>query len=638
MTEDRGEDGFLRAGIDFDKLKDILAPALAEGQETYEFRWVGKSKAMREAGQATTKTLRPDLDESVDFDQSENVFITGDNLEALKILQESYLGAIDMLYIDPPYNTGKDFVYKDNFRKTVAEQDEAEGNLDEEGNRLYKNEKTNPRYHSDWLNMMYPRLVLARNLLKDSGVIFISIDDNEQANLKAICDEIFGEENLMNIVSIKTKSSSGASGGGEDKRLKKNRESLLIYSKSIHSVDFVAPTDKVKISDFIKEHKENNIGFYYTRILEDVGRKILVSDDGIIKIYEHLGFKFSTVSEKMKQENLSIDEVYNKYFDRIFMVTNAQTSLLSKVNKVISDKGKLVSYEYIPKSGKFKGQLTSKFVWNHTLVVWFSDSAFKSEGKVYKVNQLGDLWTDISWGRLDKQGDISFKNGKKPISLIQRMIEICNRKDLLVFDFFGGSGSTAHAVLDMNVKDNGSRKFIICTIDEEYKEVGEFDTIDELSRERIRRAADKIRKEQPDKAKDLDLGFRAFRVDESNFRDVSKAPSEFVQGNMFESVDNIREDATALDLLFQVMLAWGSRLSLKISEQKLEDNTIYSVDEGSFIACFDDRITEETIRAIAQQKPQRAVFKDTSFTHSADKINLTQIFKEVSPETQVKVV
>ena len=187
----------MRAGIDFDKLKDILAPALAEGQETYEFRWVGKSKAMREAGQATTKTLRPDLDESVDFDQSENVFITGDNLEALKILQESYLGVIDMIYIDPPYNTGKDFVYKDNFHKTVAEQDEAEGNLDEEGNRLYKNEKTNPRYHSDWLNMMYPRLVLARNLLKDSGVIFISIDDNEQANLKAICEEIFGEETLV---------------------------------------------------------------------------------------------------------------------------------------------------------------------------------------------------------------------------------------------------------------------------------------------------------------------------------------------------------------------------------------------------------------------------------------------------------
>lgn len=231
----------------------------------------------------------------------------------------------------------------------------------------------------------------------------------------------------------------------------------------------------------------------------------------------------------------------------------------------------------------------------------------------------------------------------KPVPLMKQIVQLYSEKDGLILDFFAGSATTADAVMQLNAEDGGNRKYILCTLDEQVadksaaKEAG-YETIDQISRERIRRAADKIRKEQPDKAKDLDLGFRAFRVDESNFRDVSKAPSEFVQGNLLESVDNIREDATALDLLFQVMLAWGSRLSLKISEQKLGDNTIYSVDEGSFIACFDDRITEETIRAIAQQKPQRAVFKDTSFTHSADKINLTQIFKEVSPETQVKVV
>lgn len=231
----------------------------------------------------------------------------------------------------------------------------------------------------------------------------------------------------------------------------------------------------------------------------------------------------------------------------------------------------------------------------------------------------------------------------KPSGLVKYICELASNKSSYILDFFAGSATTADAVMQLNAEDGGNRKYILCTLDEQVadksaaKEAG-YETIDQISRERIRRAADKIRKEQPDKAKDLDLGFRAFRVDESNFRDVSKAPSEFVQGNLLESVDNIREDATALDLLFQVMLAWGSRLSLKISEQKLGDNTIYSVDEGSFIACFDDRITEETIRAIAQQKPQRAVFKDTSFTHSADKINLTQIFKEVSPETQVKVV
>ncbi|MGU7971335.1 site-specific DNA-methyltransferase [Streptococcus suis] len=631
----------MRPAIDFDKLRQFLSREIVEGRESYEFTWVGKRGAIAEAGKPTTQTLRPDLEESVDFDKSENVFITGDNLEVLKVLQESYLGKIDMIYIDPPYNTGRDFVYSDKFQMSEEELADEMDLRDEDGLQrvgLTRNEKSSARYHSDWLNMMYPRLVLARNLLKDSGVIFISIDDNEQANLKAICDEIFGEENLMNIVSIKTKSSSGASGGGEDKRLKKNRESLLIYSKSIYSVDFVAPTDKVKISDFIKEHKENNIGFYYTRILEDDGRKILVSDDGIIKIYEHSGFKFSTVSEKMKQENLSMDEVYNKYFDRIFMVTNAQTSLLSKVNKVISDKGKLVSYEYIPKSGKFKGQLTSKFVWNHTLVVWFSDSAFKSEGKVYKVNQLGDLWTDISWGRLDKQGDISFKNGKKPISLIQRMIEICNRKDLLVFDFFGGSGSTAHAVLDMNVKDNGSRKFIICTIDEEYKEVGEFDTIDELSRERIRRAAKKIQEEYPETVGKQDFGFRAYKLDSSNFKDVSQTPDSFSQESLFDSVSNIKDDRTDLDLLFQIMLTWGMELSLPIAKTQIDGTAVYNVADGALIACFADEISESVLRQIAKEEPLRAVFKDESFANSAAKINLGQIFKEEAPNTKVKVV
>ena len=242
------------------------------------------------------------------------------------------------------------------------------------------------------------------------------------------------------------------------------------------------------------------------------------------------------------------------------------------------------------------------------------------------------------FGNIRHEGGIPFNAGKKPVKMLSQLINYKSENDIIVLDFFAGSSSTAHAVLKMNAQDGGNRKFIMCTLDEKAEGNKEYKTIDQISRERIRRAADKIRKEQPDKAKDLDLGFRAFRVDESNFRDVSVTPSEMVQGNLLESVDNIREDATALDLLFQVMLAWGSRLSLKISEQKLEDNTIYSVDEGSLIACFDDRITEETIRAIAQQKPQRAVFKDTSFTHSADKINLTQIFKEVSPETQVKVV
>ncbi|MGF0048031.1 site-specific DNA-methyltransferase [Streptococcus hyointestinalis] len=609
MTEDRGEDGFLRAGIDFDKLKDILAPALAEGQETYEFRWVGKSKAMREAGQATTKTLRPDLDESVDFDQSENVFITGDNLEALKILQESYLGVIDMIYIDPPYNTGKDFVYKDNFHKTVAEQDEAEGNLDEEGNRLHKNEKTNPRYHSDWLNMIYPRLILARNLLKDSGVIFISIDDNEQANLKQVCDEVFGEGNFVASL-IWTNKEGGGSSDSLNFRVK--HENILVYSKNIDNITIqgveISNEERYKLSD----SHEPVRGKYYL--------------------------------QKMGMSSIQ----YSKSLDYGIETPDGNVIFPSDNNN-----GKKAVWRWSKEKLQWGIENDYIVIKKDSKGIWtvYSKQYLRADnnGNIIKRTQrpmgvIDDYSSTQASKYMDKLGLGNYFSYSKPVSLVKYLIERASLNlDTIILDFFAGSATTADAVMQLNAEDGGKRKYILCTLDEEVADKSAaqqagYTTIDQISRERIRRAADKIRKEQPDKAKDLDLGFRAFRVDESNFRDVSKAPSEFVQGNMFESVDNIREDATALDLLFQVMIAWGSRLSLKISEQKLGDNTIYSVDEGSFIACFDDRITEETIRAIAQQKPQRAVFKDTSFTHSADKINLTQIFKEVSPETQVKVV
>ena len=594
----------MRAGIDFDKLKDILAPALAEGQETYELRWVGKSKAMREAGQATTKTLRPDLDESVDFDQSENVFITGDNLEALKILQESYLGAIDMIYIDPPYNTGKDFVYKDNFRKTVAEQDEAEGNLDEEGNRLYKNEKTNPRYHSDWLNMMYPRLVLARNLLKDSGVIFISIDDNEQANLKAICDEIFGEGNFVSLFKWnKTSTPPSLS-----KKVRTKYEYILCFEKNRNELLYNG--GKIDGGDAPLLNRGNSV------------KEVLFSKD-------YVSFNFNGSFKKGiydRVELLDDIEISNGKSNVDFRLVGEFKWTQDTIDKECFELGTT----YVIKSQKFsvRFQRTEEKSKRPTDIINFENNVGTNENANSELlNLLGE---DI----------MSYP---KPSSLIKYLIGFYENKEVTVLDFFAGSATTAHAVMQLNAEDGGNRKYILCTLDEKVADKSAaqqagYATIDQISRERIRRAADKIRKEQPDKAKDLDLGFRAFRVDESNFRDVSVTPSEMVQGNLLESVDNIREDATALDLLFQVMLAWGSRLSLKISEQKLGDNTIYSVDEGSFIACFDDRITEETIRAIAQQKPQRAVFKDTSFTHSTDKINLTQIFKEVSPETQVKVV
>lgn len=372
-----------------------------------------------------------------------NFLLKGDNLHSLHLLQKTHAGQIDVIYIDPPYNTGnKDFVYND---KIV--------------------DKNDGYSHSKWLSFMSRRLNLARELLSETGVIFISIDDNEQAQLKLLCDDIFGENNYLNTIVVKAKASSGASGGGEDKKLKKNLEYILVYLKG-EKGNIITPIKNVKISDYINEHKENNIGFYYTRILEHVGDRKLIGEIGDMKIYQHQGFKFSTVSEKMKEDNLSLDEVYSKYFENIFMVTNAQTSLLNKVNEIMPEKGHLISYDYTPKSGKFKGKEITKYVWNKTLVVWFSDSAIKQNGGVYKKIQLGNLWTDLSWGRLDLQGGVKLKNGKKPLTLIERILKISTNKSAVILDFFAGSGTTGHAVVQLNKEDGGNRKYILCTNNE----------------------------------------------------------------------------------------------------------------------------------------------------------------------------
>ncbi len=372
-----------------------------------------------------------------------NFLLEGDNLHSLHLLKKTHAGKIDVIYIDPPYNTGnKDFVYND---KIV--------------------DKTDGYSHSKWLSFMSKRLEIAQELLSDTGVIFISIDDNEQAQLKLLCDQIFGNKNYLNTIVVKAKTSSGASGGGQDKKLKKNFEYILIYLKN-ETVMLEKPIKKIKISDYISKHKENKVGFYYTRILEECGERKLIKEDEGIKIYQHQNFRFSTVVEKMKLENLSIDEVYNKYFSKIFMVTNAQTSILNRINRIMTEKGKLISYDYIPKSGKFRGQKITKYVWNQTLVVWFAESAIKEGHSVYKTLQIGNLWDDISWGRLDLQGGVSLKNGKKPLSLLNRLLKISVGKNSTILDFFAGSGTTGHAVAQLNKEDGGNRKYILCTNNE----------------------------------------------------------------------------------------------------------------------------------------------------------------------------
>lgn len=586
LTEKRDEHGRLRPAIDFEKLKQFLSEEILDGRESYEFTWVGKREAIAEAGRPTTRTLRPDLDESVDFDKSDNIFITGDNLEVLKILQESYLGKIDMIYIDPPYNTGKDFVYSDKFQKTAEELKEEMDLLDEEGRHvvgLTKNEKSSARYHSDWLNMMYPRLRLARNLLKDSGVIFISIDDNEQSNLKAICDEIFGEENFVaSLVHQRAK------GGGQAKYVVKGHDIIHVYGKNI---SYVSPLVKPKVVQ--------------GKIIEKDGIQYLKNDD----IYRKQFGKYEKGTERRLYYEDALEIKGKKIKDEIdFKLESGEIFLEKREN------GKHIMYSLTPLS-----EATSK--------VYSIIKVLSEEGKK-RIEQLG-LSEIFSY--------------PKPTHLIKQLIQTQQNKNIMIMDFFGGSGTTADAVMQLNAEDGGNRKFILCTLDEEVadksaaKEAG-YETIDQISRERIRRAAAKIQEEHPELIWKQDFGFKAYKLDSSNFKDVSARPDQFIQGELFDSVSNIKEGRSGLDLLFQVMLTWGMELSLAIDVEKVEGAEVYDVDQGSLMACFDDDISEEVIRYIAQEQPLRAVFRDSSFANSADKINVSEIFKELSPNTKVKVV
>lgn len=660
VTEAIDENGEVVRAIDKDVLMQEISCKVVDGnEERYQFTWPDKKKSVLLANAPINKTLRPCREESVDFDNTENLYIEGDNLEVLKLLQETYLGKIKMIYIDPPYNTGNDFVYEDDFAQSTEDYLENSGQFDEDGNRMVQNTESNGRFHTDWLNMIYPRIKLAKDLLSDDGAIFISIDDNECENLKKCCDEIFGIENYINTISLKTKASAGASGGGEDKRLKKNTESVLIYCKNRLLLNMEKPVEYAPISQFIQEHKKNKVGFYYTRILEDFGTRTLIETFGDMKVYKHADFKFSTVSEKMKTEHLTLDEVYAKYYDRIFMVTNAQTSLLTKVNNVTPREKMLVSYEYVPKTGKDKNKLISKYIWNKTLVVWFADSAIKNKDGVFKGESIGTLWDDISWGRLDLQGDVPFKNGKKPLKLLDRMLRMAADEDDIVLDFFSGSATTAEAVMKLNAEDGGHRKFIMVQLPEETDEKSEaykagYKNICEIGKERIRRAGQKIRNEElgvrngndnsalltPNSS--LDIGFRVLKCDSSNMKDVYYNPAEY-EPSLFSSLeDNIKEDRTPEDLLFQVMLDLGILLSSKIQVRSekvgMRSYSYFDVEDGYLIACFDKNIDEEVITAIAKQKPYYFVMRDSSMANDSVATNFEQIFATYSPETTRKVL
>ncbi|HFU4531763.1 TPA: site-specific DNA-methyltransferase [Streptococcus suis] len=592
-----------------------------EGRESYEFTWVGKRGAIAEAGKPTTQTLRPDLEESVDFEKSENVFITGDNLEVLKVLQESYLGKVDMIYIDPPYNTGKDFVYSDKFQMSEEELADEMDLRDEDGLQrvgLTKNEKSSARYHSDWLNMMYPRLVLARNLLKDSGVIFISIDDNEQANLKAICDEIFGEENfvaeLPTIMNLK--------GNNDQFGFSGTHEFTLVYIKSKNSREKL---NGIKLEE--NDIKEYNL--FDEKGKYKKGATLMRTGEAGERKFRPKGYYPIYVSQSLDRLSIfrgSADDY--EVFPRT--TTGKEMSWRRSPDNLESTKDEFIITKTNQGISFYKKQRL--------------DEALKIGKKPKTLFYKPEYSSGNGTARISELFNGRVFDNPKPTILLKDFISIgIDKDDSLILDFFAGSATTADAVMQLNAEDGGNRKYILCTLDEQVadksaaKEAG-YKTIDQISRERIRRAAKKIQEEHPETVGKQDFGFRAYKLDTSNFKDVSQTPDSFSQESLFDSVSNIKDGRTDLDLLFQIMLTWGMELSLPIAKTQIDGTAIYNVADGALIACFADEISESILRQIAKEEPLRAVFKDESFANSAAKINLGQIFKEDAPNTKVKVV
>lgn len=589
VTETIDENGEVVRAIDKDVLMQEISCTVVDGkEERYQFTWPDKKKSVLLANAPISKTLRPCREESVDFDTTENLYIEGDNLEVLKLLQETYLGKIKMIYIDPPYNTGNDFVYEDDFAQSTEEYLANSGQYDEDGNRLFKNLDSNGRFHTDWLNMMYPRLRLAKDLLTDDGVIFISIDDNEQENMKKVCDEIFGASNFIGCFLWKKKSTST---NVANALVSAQTDYQLCYGKNTSplSLNRRATTTEERKYPFIDEK-----GNYRTTIIEkkDSGDYARASMKyPILGVYPREGKRWQ-IGEKTARE-------------------------YETQNRFIIDDGvvKLKIYEKDDKT---------TFSANPTLLLNYgsTDSAAKE--------------TNIS---LFNQAEL-FSN-PKPTELLHHFIKMSTHTDSIILDFFAGSATTAHAVMQLNAEDKGHRKFIMVQLPEETDEKSEaykagYRNICEIGKERIRRAAKKIAEENLEAA--FDGGFRVLKCDSSNMKDVYYSPADFELNLLDTMEDNIKEDRTAEDLLFQVMLDLGVTLSSRIEETTIAGKKVFDVADGFLIACFDEDVNEETIKAIAQKEPYYFVMRDSSLANDSVATNFEQIFATYSPDTVRKVL
>lgn len=607
ITEAEGEDGKLKKVVNFDLLRQMLSGEVLEGDESYEFTWVGKKAAIVEANKPIRKTLRPCPEESVDWDSTENLYIEGDNLEVLKLLQESYLGRIKMIYIDPPYNTGHDFVYPDSFIMDNADYNEGTGYFDEDGNVNFarENNSSAAKYHSDWCSMLYSRLSLARNLLSDDGIIFISIDDNEQANLKKICDEVFGASNFLTCV---TRATGTPTGGGFD-GLVNELDYMLIYAKNItktHINGLPMDEESAKIYD-----QEDEYGRYLIRPLRRTGGEDRREDRPTM---------FFPLTAPDGTQVYPIGPT--GYESRWICAPETAKRL---------EENHLLAWKRTKRQGKEVWQVYQKFYLEN------------------RTKAPGNLWTDIEGNKKATRDIRNLFDSKKvfdfpkPIGLIKKAIMIGSDKDSIILDFFGGSSTTAHAVFQLNAEDGGRRKFILVQLAEKTPETSEaakngFDTISQLGRERICRAGSKIKEESPLATQELDTGFRFLRLDSSNMNDVYYAAGEYTQNMLSLLESNVKSDRTDLDLLFGCLLEWGLPLSMPYTSEQIDGCTVHTYNDGDLIACFDENIPDSVIKTIAKREPLRAVFRDSSFNGSPAKINVGEIFKMLAPDTRVKVI
>lgn len=661
---DENGKAIVERAIDKDVLMQEISCEVVEGnEERYQFTWPDKKKSVLLANAPINKTLRPCREESVDFDNTENLYIEGDNLEVLKLLQETYLGKIKLIFIDPPYNTGKDtFLYNDDFSIDMEDFANLAGQYDEDGNLLFDlraNNESNGRFHTDWLNMIYTRLKVAKDLLSDDGAIFISIDDNELDNLKKVCDEVFSPQNFVNIISVKLKNIAGASGGGEDKRLKKNMEYILIYSKDYNNLQpFNNVYTVTPISELVEQYRREGVSWKYTSALVNAGEKEYIGStvDGEgseIKIYKRNNFSIQSIGQIIKNEGISEAQAYAKYANCIFQTAMPQSSIRPRVMKKVEElgiKNELFSIEYIPRSGRNKGQMYEQFYRgeNFRLFAWLRDVSDEVDGVLCKKDLQGTLWDFVGETKnLTKEGKVPFPNGKKPLKMLKQILTMQSSKDSIILDFFSGSATTGHATLLANAEDNGNRKFIMIQlpeeteIDSEERKAG-FKNICELGKERLRIAGSELCETNRLTAPNLDVGFRVLKCDSSNMKDVYYNPAEY-ESSLFSSLeDNIKEDRTPEDLLFQVMLDLGILLSSKIQVRSekvgMRNYSYFDVEDGYLIACFDKNIDEEVITAIAKQKPYYFVMRDSSMANDSVATNFEQIFATYSPDTVRKVL